>query len=126
MSFSTAAHISCCVLPEDEEEEDEDEPDSGQYRSCSLITMETYNIPHAEGSVLPALPFNLWLSVQQVQVFGYLATVATGHGFGAGDFRESAVNSSDGAAAAQSNSREMIRLSTQHTEKIVSAEQMKK
>lgn len=31
-----------CVLPDDEE----DEPDSGQYRSCSLITMETYNIPH--------------------------------------------------------------------------------
>lgn len=95
MAFSTAAHISVCAPWWWEGW-------AGQW--IVLILQSNYNnIPHADGCVLPALPFYLWLSVQQVQVFSYLATVVMGHGFGGGENEESAVNSSVVAAATRSS-----------------------
>lgn len=84
-SFQHSSHISMCAPWWWEGR-------AGQWM-VSIQQSNYNNIPHADGCVLPALPFYLWLSLQQVQVFSYLATVVMGHGFSRGDDRESAVSS---------------------------------
>lgn len=93
-SFQHSSHISVCAPWWWEGR-------AGQW--MVLILQSNYNnIPHADGCVLPALPFYLWLSLQQVQVFSYLATVVMGHGFSRRDDGESAVSSRVVAAATSS------------------------